>query len=71
VELSFSYTPAEGAPSALVDLLVRADNTLSTRLLLPSVAAGSGVPAKSLLVWTVLIAAWAASSLGWMSMMVT
>ena len=71
VELSFSYTPAEGAPSALVDLLVRADNTLSTRLLLPSVAAGSGVPAKSLLVWTVLIAAWATSSLGWMSMMVT
>ena len=71
VELSFSYTPAEGAPSALVDLLVRADNALSTRLLLPSVAAGSGVPAKSLLVWTVLIAAWATSSLGWMSIMVT
>ena len=44
VELSFSYTPGEGAPWALVGLLVRADNALTTRLLLPSVAAGSDVP---------------------------
>ena len=45
MELSFSYTPGgEGAPWALVDLLVRADNALTTRLLLPSVAAGSAVP---------------------------
>ena len=43
VELSFSYTPGEGAPWALIDLLVRADNALTTRLLLPSVAAGSAV----------------------------
>ena len=27
------------------------------------------VPAKSLLVWSVLIAGWASSSLGWMSVM--
>ena len=45
MELSFSYTPGgEGAPWVLVDLLVRADNALTTRLLLPSVAAGSAVP---------------------------
>ena len=44
VELSFSYTPGAGAPWALVNLLVRADNALTTRLLLPSAAAGSAVP---------------------------
>ena len=44
VELSFSYTPGEGAPWALIYLLVRADNALTTQLLLPSVAAGSAVP---------------------------
>ena len=44
MELSFSYTPGEGAPWALIELLVRADNALTTQLLLPSVAAESAVP---------------------------
>ena len=69
VELSLSYTSSGSALAVLIDPLVVMDNSVTTQLLLPSVAAGSALPAKQILVWGVLIGAWATSSVGWMTAM--
>ena len=69
VELSISYPSSEAPLSGAVDALVSLDNAITTQLLLPNVAAESAVPAKEVLVWSVLIAGWAVSSVGWMSTM--
>lgn len=64
VELTTQCTVADSAFAALAASLLRLDNALFS-LLLP--AAIEGTSRKGILVWSVLILAWAVSSFGWLA----
>lgn len=66
VELETEFTAGSSLFAAIIALLIRSDHALFDSVLLPSAVEQGGLSRKSLLVWSILIGAWAISSFGWM-----